>query len=347
MDKSEKRFRTIRSIGEECISDDELQALIVRTLESGTEMLAYDGFEPSGKIHICQGLMRAVNTNKLVSNGCRFIFWIADYFAKLNHKFGGDLEKIQNAGKLMIETWRACRMDMSKVDFRWCSDEIRADPDYWDGVMQLSTVVSIGRAKKCTQALGRDENDNQSVSSLLYAVMQAVDISYLNVDICSLGMDQRKVNMLYREFATQDRPKPVILSHHMVLGLDGTKMSKSNPNQAIFMDDDVNTVKRKIKKAFCQEGNITVNPLLEYIRYIIFPITKEFKLERKEKFGGNKLYTLYTDLENDFRDKLVFPLDLKNNVTHYVNELLEPIRKHFRENEWAKNLKLLVESYYT
>lgn len=41
-------------------------------------------------------------------------------------------------------------------------------------------------------------------------------------DICQLGMDQRKVNMLAREYAETLKPKrfkPVILSHRMLPGL--------------------------------------------------------------------------------------------------------------------------------
>ena len=41
-------------------------------------------------------------------------------------------------------------------------------------------------------------------------------------DICQLGMDQRKVNMLAREYCDDCKPKrlkPVILSHPMLPGL--------------------------------------------------------------------------------------------------------------------------------
>lgn len=49
--------------------------------------------------------------------------------------------------------------------------------------------------------------------------------------------------------------KPVILSHHMLAALDGNdKMSKSNPDAAIFMEDTIAEVNRKIKKAFCPPG---------------------------------------------------------------------------------------------
>jgi len=69
-------------------------------------------------------------------------------------------------------------------------------------------------------------------------------------------MDQRKVNMLARDYCDKigQENKPIIVSHHMLLGLkEGQeKMSKSDPDSAIFMEDEIADVQRKIKKkAFC------------------------------------------------------------------------------------------------
>jgi tyrosyl-tRNA synthetase len=54
--------------------------------------------------------------------------------------------------------------------------------------------------------------------------------------------------MLARDYCT-DPIKPVILSHHMLMGLKQgqEKMSKSDPDSAIFMEDSVKDVERKIK----------------------------------------------------------------------------------------------------
>jgi tyrosyl-tRNA synthetase len=46
----EQRFEIIRSIGEECIQDDELRNL----LANKPDIVCYDGFEPSGRMHIAQ-----------------------------------------------------------------------------------------------------------------------------------------------------------------------------------------------------------------------------------------------------------------------------------------------------
>lgn len=67
----------------------ELRAL----LEKKPFPVAYDGFEPSGRMHIAQGLLKVKNVNRLTSAGCIFVFWVADWFAMLNNKMGGDLKK--------------------------------------------------------------------------------------------------------------------------------------------------------------------------------------------------------------------------------------------------------------
>ena len=70
--------------------------------------------------------------------------------------------------------------------------------------------------------------------------------------------------MLAREYCDKigKKDKPIILSHHMMLGLkEGqAKMSKSDPDSAIFMEDTIEDVNRKIRKAFCPEKIVKDNP---------------------------------------------------------------------------------------
>ena len=86
----EDRFKVCMSVGEEVIQGDELKELLAKK----PLFNCYDGFEPSGRMHIAQGIMKAINVNKITSAGGIFIFWVADWFALLNNKMGGDLEKI-------------------------------------------------------------------------------------------------------------------------------------------------------------------------------------------------------------------------------------------------------------
>lgn len=132
--------------------------------------------------------MKATNVNKLVDAGCIFIFWVADWFALLNLKMWGDLDKIRTVGRYFVEVWKAVGMKMSNVKFLWCSDHITRDAaKYWMNVMDISKTFTISRLLKCCQALGRSESTSLKTSQIMYPCMQATDIFFLKTDICQLG----------------------------------------------------------------------------------------------------------------------------------------------------------------
>ncbi len=76
----QEKYDRVRSVGEECVSESELKALLVKKVgEMGSTFNLYDGFEPSGRVHIAQGAFKANNVNKCTSSGGVFIFWVADW----------------------------------------------------------------------------------------------------------------------------------------------------------------------------------------------------------------------------------------------------------------------------
>lgn len=352
----EEKLALVQQVGEEIVQLDELKTL----LESGDDLIAYDGFEPSGQIHIAQGLLRAINVNKMIKAGVRFKMFVADWHAMANNKMGGDLEKIQTVGKYFIEVWKACGMDLSKVEFVWAS-EVTRDPAYWQLVLQIGKSNALKRFVRTAEMMGREESlEGLTGAHVIYSCMQVADIFTLGAKITQLGMDQRKVNMLAREVGNQlGYWKPVVVSHHMLMGLgkpateveDKTKrtielkMSKSHPDSAIFMTDTAEDIKRKINKAWCLEGEVADNPVLEYCKYIIFELKKELVIERPEKFGGNISFETYGELENAFAAKDVHPMDLKNAVAKALDELIQPVCDHFEKDAAAKKLLEEVKSY--
>jgi tyrosyl-tRNA synthetase len=342
---------TVCDNGGECVQPEELRKL----LETKAHPICYDGFEPSGRMHLAQGVMKAMNVNRLTSSGCVFVFWVADWFALLNNKMGGDLDKIKTVGKYFIEVWKAVGMNMDNVRFLWASDEINKNPsDYWLRVMNISRANNIARVKRCGQIMGRSEGDDQPSSQIMYPCMQAADVFYLHADICQLGLDQRKVNMLAREYLdkpecqeNKKRGKPVILSHAMMPGLQEgqEKMSKSNPDSAIFMEDSVEDVNRKIKKAFCPPNVVEGNPCITYLRMLVFPRDGCFTVPRKEANGGDITFHSIEELEAAYLDGSLHPGDLKPALAIAINAMIEPVRMHFKTNEDAKKLLATIKRY--
>lgn len=352
---AKERLDLIKQVGEEIVTEEELKHI----LETKKQPIAYDGFEPSGtSIHIAQGLLRAINVNKMTKAGCKFIFLVADWHAWANNKMGGNLEKIQKVGKYLIEVWKACDMDLKNVEFVW-ANELMKDQDYLKMVMQVARNNTVKRIIRTSQIMGRSESDSLQASQIFYPCMQCADIFHLKADITQLGMDQRKVNVLAREIGHKlGLWKPVIVSHHMLMGLGEPpkgektveraiemKMSKSNPDSAIFMNDGNEEVSRKIKKAYCHEGVTEENPILEYNKYIIFEKFDTVKVERPEKFGGNLEFGSYKELEKVFAQKKLHPMDLKQSTSNYLNELIEPVRKNLEKNSTAKKLESEINNF--
>lgn len=87
-DDLEEDLQRLLSVGEECISEKELRSLLLargRGCGDGADaaeppgapappvIRLYDGFEPSGRMHIAQGLLKAVNVNKCTFPGTRAV----------------------------------------------------------------------------------------------------------------------------------------------------------------------------------------------------------------------------------------------------------------------------------
>ena len=363
--------------------------------------VCYDGFEPSGRMHLAQGIMKADNVNRLTKAGCVFVFWVADWFGLLNNKMGGDLAKIQTVGRYFEEVWKAAGMNMANVRFLWAAEEINKNPSrYWLLVMNIARAFTVSRMKRCCQIMGRQESprlsshhlgltrfssfgycsgldmggsgfstthpfasfsrsaslplsdlgDELPSAAIMYPCMQCADVFYLGADICQLGMDQRKVNVLAREFMDKEmcqerRGKPIIASHGMVPGLlEGQeKMSKSDPESAIFMEDSVEDVNRKIRKAYCPPETLAGNPCVAYARMIVFPRQGEFLLRRKH--GEDVTFGSVEDFEAAYQAGSVHPGDLKASLAEAINAAIEPVRKHFRENAVASQLLETVRRY--
>ncbi|CAN1749811.1 Tyrosine--tRNA ligase 1, cytoplasmic [Linum perenne] len=302
----EEKFRIVRSVGEECIQEDELLNLLTKK----PQPICYDGFEPSGRMHIAQGVMKTINVNKLTSAGCKVKIWIADWFAQLNNKMGGDLKKIRVVGEYLIEIWKAVGMDLEggNVEFLWSSDEINSRAaEYWPLVMDIARKNKLPRITRCVQIMGRNEKDELTAAQILYPCMQ-----------CDMlpGLQEGQ-----------------------------EKMSKSDPSSSIFMEDEEAEVNVKIKKAFCPPKVVQGNPCLEYIKFIVLPWFNEFTVERNPQNGGNKTFTNFEELVADYEIGALHPGDLKPALSKALNKILQPVRNHFTNNARAKDLLKRVKGY--
>jgi len=115
----------------------------------------------------------------------------------------------------------------------------------------------------------------------------------------------------------------------MVPGLTGEKMSASDPNSKIDLIDTQADIKKKIKKVFCEEGNVEKNPLLSFIEAVYFLIHPEFELKVRDQ--PSVMYKDAAAMRADFAAGKIHPADLKDSVVDVLNMLLEPVREKMAE----------------
>src|SRR3989338_11109389 len=332
---TESKIQLIKDFAEEIITEADLRNIF----ETNSHPIAYDGFEPSGIAPIHFGLLRATNLKNMLKAGIKFKLYLADYFALINNKLEGNLDNIKKAGEYFIEVWKACCIDTNKVEIIWAKD-IMNSINYWDKTLKIAKEISLERNLRATTIMGRKHGEKLSMAQLFYPSMQVTDIFHMNIDICQLGMDQRRANMLARDVADKLKwKKPVAAHHHILLGLQGlqkkdneeetmmaSKMSKSDPRTCIYMHETYEELKNKINSAYCPAKIEEGNPLLEYCKYLIFRNLKSMKIERPKKFGGNIEFGSYEKLGNAFVKGELHPADLKAGVSDALEKLIKPVR---------------------
>lgn len=245
MDIETKMDLILREPTEEVITREDLKTL----LETKEHPVAYDGFEPSGIAHLGSGLLRAIKLQDMIDAGVKFKLLVADWFGWINNKMGGDLEKIQQTGKYLVDAWKACGVDTKKVEIVWTNDVVK-DPAYWKLVIEVAKMTTINRMIRASTVMGREEKEMQYAAQLLYPAMQTADPFYLGVDICQLGMDQRKCTILSREIGPKiGKWSPVCVHHHLLMGLQGSaRMGSAKIINYKDTQEALNTLKKDIEE---------------------------------------------------------------------------------------------------
>jgi tyrosyl-tRNA synthetase len=316
----EKRSAIIKRNVAEIVTEQELNKL----LKEKPTPTVYCGYEPSGPMH----LGHFVTVTKLIDlaeAGFKVKILLADVHALLNRK--GAEEEIKKETEAWRKTFKAIGFNAEVV----LGSSFQFGKEYQLDVMKLAQEATINRGLRSMQQIARDI-ENATISQLWYPLMQVTDIKHLQVDIALGGMEQRKVHMMGREMSKILGYNFIAIHTPLITSLKGPgeKMSKSIAGSGIAVTDSYEEIKKTIQGAYCPEKIVEDNPILQIARLIIFPRVKSVKIERTTKFGGNIEFFSYPELESNYKQGKLHPLDLKKAVTEYLEKIIAPIRKNFK-----------------
>jgi tyrosyl-tRNA synthetase len=348
---------------DEVLTRDDLRAL----LESGTPLRHYIGFEISGKIHLGTGLVCMSKVKDFVDAGVECTIFLADWHSWINDKLGGDPDVIRRVAvgyfqEGLTASFRAVGGDPAKLKFVLGTDLYHGADRYWETVIDVSKNTTLARMQRSITILGRKEGESVDFAKLMYPAMQVADIYFMGINVAHAGIDQRKAHVIARDVASKMRVtplrdrageqiSPVCVHHPLLLGLkkpnkwpppdDGDlsdfwasmKMSKSDRNSALFVHDSPDEIRQKVRKAFCPPDSVQFNPMLDWVRKLVFPRDGEFRIAREERHGGDLRFTSPDEVDEAFSSGNLHSADLKNGVADWLVETLAPAREAFASPE--------------
>ncbi|MWG33979.1 tyrosine--tRNA ligase [Halomarina oriensis] len=331
MDTAERRELMTRYT-QEVVTDEELAEVLERESPS-----AYIGYAPTGEMHI--GHFTTIRKlADFIRAGVDVTVLVADLHAHLDdEKSPFDLldartEYYQTAIEAMVDVAGA---DPDAIEFVQ-GREFELDQPYTLDLYRMLADTTISRAQRAGSEVVR-QSDNPKLGGLVYTLMQSLDVAALDADIAYGGIDQRGIYMLAREMLPDyGYDKPVCVFAPLLSGLTEDKMSSSAPESKIDLTDDREAVREKLQQAYCPMGEAEDNGVLEYVRYLVFPLLEEdgdsFAVERPEKFGGDLVYEDYESLEAEFVSEELHPQDLKNAAADYIADAVAPVRERLLDD---------------
>jgi tyrosyl-tRNA synthetase len=356
-----ERTRLITRNLEEVIGASELPGL----LEQGMTLRHYIGLEISGRLHLGTGIVCMQKIRDLQRAGVECTIFLADWHTWLNEKLGGDREMIRKVANGYFKeglkvSLKAIGGDPDAVTFIYGSDLYHHNDRYWETLVDVCKHTTLSRIERSISIMGRKEGETVDFAKLIYPPMQVADIFIMGVNIAHGGMDQRKAHVIARDVANQltitplrdskdNVIKPVVIHHHLLLGLSkppkwpvspeelremrtAMKMSKSKADAAIFIHDEPDVIRTKMKKAFCPP-EVDFNPVLDWAEHMVFNNDgMVLEVKRTPENGGDVTFATFQELKDTYGAGKLHPMDLKNAVAQALIDLLEPVRKFFGDH---------------
>jgi len=315
-----ERFDLIKQNTEEILTEQALHLLLSKKVKP----VVYCGYEPSGPIHLGH-FVTLTKLMDLQKAGFKVKILLADLHAMLNKK--GTEKEISKETKAWYKTIESIKIEAEII----LGSSFQFNKEYQIDVMNLAQNSTINRGLRSMQEIARDVK-NATISQLWYPLMQIADIKHLKVDVALGGLEQRKVHMMGKDMEKTLAHDFISIHTPLITSLKGPgeKMSSSIPGSNISIIDTESQIKNAISKAYCPSKQVENNPLLQIVRYIILPHHNKLHISRDEKFGGNRIYMRYEDIQRDFAKGELHPADLKTALINHLELIISPIRKNLK-----------------
>jgi tryptophanyl-tRNA synthetase len=240
------------------------------------------GIRSTGKLHL-GNYYGAVQNFVRMQHDYNCFFFIADYHSLTTHPTPDDLHG--NVKQVLVE-YLAAGLDPEKATLYVQSDV----PEIAELYLYLNMNAYLGELERSTSFKDkvRAQPDNVNAGLLTYPVLMAADILIHKATKVPVGKDQEQHLEMARTFGNRFNrlynneyfPEPFAFSFSEKLvkipGLDGKgKMGKSEgENNAVYLADDEETIRKKVMRAVTDSGPTAENQEKPEVIQNLFDILK-------------------------------------------------------------------------
>lgn len=300
------------------------------------------GDRPTGKLHIGH-FIGSLQTRVALQNSGKYetYIMIADQQALTDN--ARDPEKIRKSLTEVALDYLAVGIDPNKSTIL-VQSQIPALNELTMYYLNLVTVSRLNRNPTVKNEI-KQKNFEQSIPAgfLIYPVSQAADITAFKADTVPVGDDQepmleqtreivRTFNNIYHQNILVE-PQGVFppKGQGRLPGLDGNaKMSKSL-NNAIYISDDPDTMRKKIMSMYTDPNHIHVSDPGKVEGNMVFTYLDVFADDKQK----------VQELKDQYRAGGLGDVKIKRYLNEVMQAKFDPIRQ--RRKEYAKDLDAVYE----
>ncbi len=301
------------------------------------------GDRPTGKLHIGHLFGSLQNRVKLQDEYDQFVM-IANVQA-LTDNFDNP-EKVKESISELICDYYAVGIDFEKTTI-FIQSEVPQIHEIFIYLANFTTIQQVSHNPTIkTEIADKKFESSTPLGFYIYPIHQAGDILVVNADLVPVGRDQapmiestrelaRKFNETYKSKVFNE-PQAIFGTEKNIPGIDGNvKMGKSLGN-AIYLSDNSETLKKKIKMIYTDPNRIHA--------------TDPGKIEGNIAFFYHDLFNEdldeIEDLKSRYKIGKVSDVEVKERLFFAMEKVLSPIRERRKiaENQKDKLLEIVLEN---
>ena len=289
--------------------------VIFAVLMEKSKAIVMSGIRPTGFLHL-GNYFGAVQNYVRMQEEYNCFFMVADLHSLTTHP---DTRELKHHVHRVLAENIASGLDPDKVAL-YCQSHVRETSELFLYLTMLSYKGELERTTTFKEK-ARSQPDNINAGLLTYPVLQAADILLHRATLVPVGKDQEQHLEMARNFVNRFNsrygevfPEPYAFNFGEELikvpSLDGKgKMSKSeNQLATIYLADDDNLIRNKIKKAKSDTGpTIENSPMPDYIEnlFLLMKLVSEESVITKFRDDYNHCTIRYGDMKSQLAEDMV------------------------------------------